>query len=179
MRVVLFTLMSIACTAALSATVYKWVDENGVTHYSDQPHENAEKVQVAQPQTYKAPRVSAPAAAPPAPQARPPNSYLSCDVVMPANDQTLPNADSVSTAVQVNPVPRDGDQVFLLLDGQRVPNFPASGGSYTISPIDRGTHSLQAVVQDNSGKTLCQSASVSFTVLQPSVLNPANPNFKR
>jgi hypothetical protein len=37
---------------------------------------------------------------------------------------------------------------------------------------------LQAVVQDPSGKPLCQSPNVTFTVLQPSVLNPANPNRK-
>jgi hypothetical protein len=59
-----------------------------------------------------------------------------------------------------------------------VPGFPAQGGSFTISPIDRGQHTLQAVVQDPGGKVLCQSANVTFTVLQPSVLNPANPNFK-
>jgi hypothetical protein len=66
-----------------------------------------------------------------------------------------------------------------LLDGTRLQNFPQGGGSLTIDPIDRGQHSLQAVVQDSSGKLLCQSTSVSFTVLQPSVLNPANPNFHR
>jgi hypothetical protein len=175
MRALLFTLMSIACAAALSATVYKWVDENGVTHYSDQPHDNAEKVQVAQPQTYKAPRVNAPAAQPAA-QAREPNTYQSCAVVQPASDQTFPNADSVTTAVQVIPQPHGGDQVSLLLDGQRISGFPPSGGAYVISPIDRGTHSLQAFVQDATGKVLCQSANVTFTVLQPSVLNPANPN---
>jgi hypothetical protein len=176
MRVLLFTLMSIACAAALSATVYKWVDENGVTHYSDQPHDNAEKVQVAQPQTYKAPRVNAQAGAQPPSQSRPPNTYQSCDVVAPANDQTFPNTDSVMTAVQVSPQPHDGDQVSLLLDGQRLAGFPPTGGSFTISPIDRGTHSLQAFVQDVRGKVLCQSANVTFTVLQPSVLNPTNPN---
>lgn len=174
MRVLLFTLMSIACAAALSATVYKWVDENGVTHYSDQPHENAEKVQVAQPQTYKAPRVKAPAQ--PAAQAPAPNTYQSCDIVQPASDQTFPNADSVTTAVQVIPAPQGGDQLSVLLDGQRIAAFPPSGGSFTISPIDRGTHSLQALVQDATGKVLCQSANVTFTVLQPSILNPANPN---
>jgi len=52
MRVIMFTLMSVVSAVALSATVYKWVDESGVTHYSDQPHENAEKVTIAQPQTY-------------------------------------------------------------------------------------------------------------------------------
>ncbi len=177
MRIALFTLMSLVCTVAFSATVYRWVDENGVTHYSDQPHENAEKVHVAAPQTFQAP----PAPRVPTPKAqssKPSSPAYQCQVVAPANDDTFPNAQSVSTSVQVAPALQDGDQVFLLMDGARVPGFPTQGGSFTISPIDRGQHTLQAVVQDASGKLLCQSANVSFTVLQPSVLNPANPNFK-
>jgi len=60
MRTFLFTLMSVlACTVAVSATVYRWVDENGVVHFSDQPHENAEKVQLKAPQTYSAPKAPA------------------------------------------------------------------------------------------------------------------------
>jgi hypothetical protein len=174
MRVALFTLMSIVCTVAFSATVYRWVDENGVTHYSDQPHENAEKVQVAAPQTYKpapAPRSTGSQSA----AADVPNTYQ-CQVVAPANDDSFPNTYSVNTSVQVEPVPHGGDKAFLLLDGARVPNFPTAGGSFTIANIDRGQHTLQAVVQDRSGKLLCQSANVTFTVLQPSVLNPANPS---
>jgi Domain of unknown function (DUF4124) len=177
MRVVLFTLMSVVCTVAVSATVYRWVDENGVTHYSDQPHENAEKVHVAAPQTYKPTPLPA---SPPSQNAQPQasNTYQ-CQVVAPANDDSFSNTYSVDTAVQVNPSPHNGDQVFLLMDGARVPNFPAVGGAFTITNIDRGQHTLQAVVQDTNGKLLCQSANVTFTVLQPSVLNPANPNFKR
>ena len=176
MRVALFTLMSVVCTVAVSATVYRWVDENGVTHYSDQPHEKAEKVQVAAPQTYKPaplPRSTGPQSSPP----DAPNTYQ-CQVVAPANDDSFPNTYSVNTSVQVDPAPHGGDKAFLLLDGARVPNFPTAGGSFTLSNIDRGQHTLQAVVQDQSGKLLCQSANVSFTVLQPSVLNPSNPNHK-
>jgi Domain of unknown function (DUF4124) len=177
MRLALFTLMSVVSAVALSATVYKWVDENGVTHYSDQPHENAEKVQVAAPQTYKAPAVPSRTAAQPG-RERPPNAYESCAVVSPANEETLPNTYSVTTSVQVSPAPRDGDHLVVLFDGKPLPGFPAAGGSFTISDIDRGTHTVQAMVQDPSGKVLCQSPNVSFTVLQPSVLNPANPNFR-
>jgi hypothetical protein len=46
MRILPFTLMSLACSVVLAATVYKWTDEDGVVHYSDQPHPNAEKVPV-------------------------------------------------------------------------------------------------------------------------------------
>ena len=180
MRAALFTLMSVVCTAvAVSATVYRWVDENGVTHYSDQPHENAEKVHVAAPQTYKPPPTQQPQqpAGRNAP-AQAPNTYQ-CQVTSPANDDSFPNTYSVNTAVEVNPSPRNGDQAFLLMDGMPVPNFPTQGGAFTIDNIDRGQHTLQAIVQDANGKLLCQSASVTFTVLQPSVLNPANPNHRR
>jgi hypothetical protein len=178
MRAILFTLLSVLCTAAFAATVYKWVDENGVTHYSDQPHENAQKVTLAQPQTYKAPKLPAEqpsAAAPP----KAPSPYSSCAVAQPANEDTFPNATSVDAAVVTNPAVRPGDEVVLLLDGSRVANFPPGGGTTTISPIERGSHSLQAIVRDGNGQVVCQSANITFTVLQPSVLNPANPNFRR
>ncbi len=175
MRAILFTLMSVVSAVALSATVYKWVDENGVTHYSDQPHENAEKVQIAQPQTYSAPRIASQPSQAPAPQQA---AYTyTCQVTQPAPDSSFPNATAVTVGAAISPTPQSGDQGFLLLDGTRLPKW--NGGSVTIDPIERGTHSLQAVVQDSNGKTLCQSATVSFTILQPSVLNPANPNFHR
>lgn len=171
--------MSIACAAAFAGTVYKWVDEDGVIHYSDQPHENAEKVQVAAPQTYTPQRSNSPGIRPPSsgPTSNTTaKTYQSCDVVAPTNEQTFPNAESVSAAVQVSPGPRSSDRVLLLMDGAPVPNFPPGGGSVIITPIERGTHSLQAVVQSSDGKVLCQSPSVTFSVTQPSVLNPNNPN---
>ncbi|MDB6042847.1 MAG: hypothetical protein JWM63_1398 [Gammaproteobacteria bacterium] len=175
MRIILFTLLSIVCTAAIAATVYKWVDENGVTHFSDQPHENAQKVQLAAPQTYSAPpREAAPASsrrtAPPSPAP----AYQSCALVAPADDQTLPNALSITASVQLLPTQRAGDQVLLLLDGTRVPGLATTGPSFTI-PVERGSHSLQAVVQDSDGHVVCQSSGVTFHVLQPSLLNPQNP----
>jgi hypothetical protein len=177
MRAIVLILLSVACTAtAFSATVYKWVDENGVTHYSDQPHENAEKVTVAAPQTYSAPR----AQYTPSPTARTkaPASNYTCSVAQPSNDETLQNTSTVSVAAQASPAPANGDQMVLLLDGAKVTNFPSLGGSFTIDSVDRGQHTLQATVQDSTGKTVCQSTPVTFTVLQSSVLNPANPNHR-
>ena len=179
MRVLLFTLMSVASAVALSATVYKWVDENGVTHYSDQPHENAEKVQIKQPQTYSAGPLPAASRTSQASRPQQPANTYTCQVVQPTNDQSFPNTTSVTVAAQFSPLPRGGDQVVSATRRYPVANFPQGGGSITLDPIDRGQHSLQAVVQDSTGKMLCQSTSVSFTVLQPSVLNPANPNFHR
>jgi hypothetical protein len=175
MRTLVFTLMSAGFLVTASATtVFKWVDENGVVHYSDQPHENAQKVELKAPQTYSAPKMpdvpsSSPAVAPTGP------AYKSCQITEPTNDQMFMNTFTVTAGVSLQPAARPGDQVIVMLDGQRVPGVPAEGGPFTISPVERGTHSLQATVQDAKGKPVCQSQSVTFHVHQPSALSPNAP----
>jgi hypothetical protein len=176
MRTFLFTLMSVACTVAVAATVYKWVDENGVVHYSDQPHENAEKVQLKAPQTYSAPKTpSGPVPLPREAASRPGPVYRSCAISEPTNDQMFMNTSSVTAGVSVEPAVRPGDTVVVTLDGQRVPGVPATGGQFAISPVDRGTHSIQMSVQDSTGATVCSSPAVTFHVHQPSLQSPTRP----
>jgi len=176
MRRLLFTLLLLAAPLALAATVYKWVDENGVVHYSDQPHPNAEKVHVKEPQTY---RESNPLAAPAAPS---PDggggggpTYRGCLIAQPADNEDLANPDSLVVVVRTDPPLRPGDQVFVTLDGQALNDGRPTGAQFTISPVERGTHVLQATVRDSGGALLCQTSGISYSAHQPSVLNPANP----
>ena len=62
MRALAFTLLLALCSVTLAATVYRWVDDDGVVHYSDQPHPNAEKMQVHAAQSYKPSALDTPAA---------------------------------------------------------------------------------------------------------------------
>ncbi len=176
MRRHLFTLMSLACSLALAATVYKWVDEKGVVHYSDQPHPNAQVVSVPAAQTYKAgemPVAPGGPAVPPTPAQPPP--YQGCAIAQPTDDQTFTNADSLSVIVRTDPALRPGDQIFLMLDGQPLNGGVATGSQFTLTPLDRGTHTLQAVVRDSAGALMCQTPGVTYNVHQPSILSPANP----
>src|ERR1700751_2537627 len=122
MRTVLFTLMCLAAPLVLAGTVYKWVDENGVVHYSDQPHPNAQKVSVQPAQTYRAPAVPAAPGAPPVPpppaEAQP--SHAGCAIAQPAPDETLQNIDSLTVIVRTDPALRPGDQISLTVDGEAV-----------------------------------------------------------
>ncbi len=172
----IFTLLSMASAAAFSATVYKWVDDQGATHYSDQPHENAEQVELKAPQTYSAPKMTGSTRPTVAPPRKPAPVYRSCTISAPVDDQVFLNTDTVTAGVVVQPAVRPGDQVIVTLDGLRVPGVPQEGGGFTISPVDRGTHSMLLVVQDPAGKPMCQSGAVTFHVRQPSVLAPNNPN---
>jgi len=177
MRRLFFTLMSLACTAAFATTIYKWVDENGVVHYSDQPHPNAQKLQISGAQTF-----SSSAAAVPAPNQSSEDSnaqtnpYRGCVIASPQDQQSLPNAQSVFLRVQSDPLPRPGDRVFITLDGQGVNGGQATGLSYNVTPIDRGAHSVQAQIRGPGDQVLCQTPTVTFYVQQPNLFSPTGPN---
>jgi len=179
MRRIAFTLISLACSVALATTViYKWVDENGVVHYSDQPHPNAQKLEVEGVQTYssKSAGVRAPASSESETPAQAGPAYRGCAVAQPLDQQSLPNAESVFIRVQTDPPVRRGDQVFITMDGNALNGGAATGMSWNVTPIDRGAHTVQAQVKDPSGETLCQTPPVTFYVHQPSLFTPAAPN---
>src|SRR5579863_8693948 len=111
MRALIFTLMCMAAALASAATVYKWVDENGVTHYSDQPHAGATKITVQAAQTYKS--TGSAVRGPPAPPTRPGTStpnYV-CSVNRPAAQEMFQNTDVVPANVHVEPALRPTDHL--------------------------------------------------------------------
>lgn len=182
MRIALLLAVVGSCWAvAAQAAVYRWVDADGVVHFSDQPHEGATEIFVKEPQTYSAPK-SAPAAnsntnAAAAARLKDLNfRYTSCAVGSPAAESTIGDADSVAVSISLNPAPRPTDRISLFYDGAPVAGSGSTSTGYTISPLDRGTHTLSVSVSDGGGTVLCQSGPLTFYVRQPSVLAPQNPN---
>jgi len=175
MRALVFTLMCILAAAASAATIYKWVDENGVTHYSDQPHPGAQKIQVQAVQTYKAPAAqrTAPYALRNAAPAGP--VYSSCAVTRPTSQEMFQNTQTVPASVHVDPGLRAGDRVAVLLDGAPVASTIPIDSEFTLNSVYRGAHTLSVRVEDSTGAVVCQSASVPFNVRQASVLAPNSP----
>src|SRR5215469_9016822 len=152
MRTLVFTLLSLACSIALAATVYRWVDDDGVVHYSDQPHANAEKLQVHAAQTYKASTPDTPAAAGGgASSTAAPAPYRGCAIMQPQDGQAFANVDSLTVVVQTDPALHQGDKVYVSVDGQALNGGNPTGPQFVLSPIDRGTHTAQAQVKDASG----------------------------
>lgn len=93
----------------------------------------------------------------------------------PADDEVIFNTTTVSGRLRISPEPSSGRQVVMILDGKPVPGA-AAGDSFTISPVDRGTHSLSMQVLDATGQVLCQAPSVTFHVRQPSTQAPYPAN---
>jgi hypothetical protein len=184
MRALVFTLMCIAvCQTVIAATIYKWVDADGVTHYTDQPHPGAQKLQLQSAQTYSAAAAqrgpNAMAAAAAAASRRTPTAgpvYSACAVTRPTSDEVFVNASSVPASVHVDPGLRSGDRLSVMLDGAPLPVNTPLDTEFMLSAVVRGTHSLATKIEDATGAVVCQSASVIFHVRQPSVLAPNQAN---
>jgi hypothetical protein len=174
MRRRLFTLILLACPALALATIYKWVDENGVVHYSDQPHPNAEKVHLNAPQTYKAQSYTPSPDGPPADGAQHAPVTTQCAITAPEDEQTIENSDTVPVALQIDPAPSAATSVSIMLDGRAVATA-AGQQQFTLTGVDRGQHSITGVVRDGTGRVLCTTAGVTVFVRQPSLQNPVSP----
>jgi hypothetical protein len=181
MRTVLLLAVLGSCWAlAAQATVYRWVDADGVLHFSDQPHQGATEIQVAEPQTYSAPKVApvngAAAAAASAKTRNVNFRYTNCSVGSPAAESSVVDVETLGVSVGVEPGLRPTDRISLYYDGGAVPGSGGTSTSFQINGPERGTHTLSVSISDANGAIVCQSGPLNFYVHQPSTLAPQNPN---
>jgi hypothetical protein len=172
------------CAAVMAAPafadeVYRWVDEDGVVHYSDTPRDGAEKVEVRDPQTFsgRAALNATPTArdATPVVESGPAVVYRSVRIATPAHDAVAWNTGgelTVEVAVEPALNVAAGHRVMVYLDGARVAGTPMASTSLKLSGVVRGTYELYATVVDGSGTHLAQSDPITFHVRQTSIQNP-------
>ena len=171
--VLLVALGAVSASSHASATLYKWVDADGITHYSDRPAPGAEKVQIAGAQSYRGASTAATPSrrAANAPAAAP--RYSRLEITRPSEGESfVNNGGSVDAAAVVEPGLANGHQLWFVLDGTRQPD-PAGGAMTMTFQVDRGTHTMAAVITDETGRELMSSAGITFYVRQNSIL--ANP----
>jgi hypothetical protein len=163
-----------ATAMAAGTTVYKWVDEKGVTHYSDQPNPKAEKVEVQGAQSYESTSASSPS---PSSAATPQERYARCELSSPAPEENFQNTSTVTARLALEL--QQGHQVIVSLDGKRLTNQSPYATEFVLTGIERGTHSVTAAVLDAGGRTVCTTPSVTFHVHLPSVQSPVRARPRR
>lgn len=164
-------LVAVASGAGAATTLYKWVDENGVTHYSDRPEPGAEKVRIAAAQTYQGSTTSASQSRPlPPAKAAVDQSYTRLEITNPENGAVLYNTGGrVEVGAALEPDLANGHQLWFLVDGKPTPGSP--NGTATLE-VARGEHTLAAQVTKADGEEMITSAPITFFVHQTSVAQP-------
>src|SRR5262245_39854909 len=90
--------IGVLLAASASATTYKWVDKNGVTHYSDTPAPGAEVVNLQSAQTFDTPSAATPNTSSAKSSTAEAFAYQKIDLWKPENDETFTNTGNVVTA---------------------------------------------------------------------------------
>ena len=150
-----FGIAALALAGAVFGQAYKWVDEDGVVHYSDRPQEGAEEIQLPTTQ-----RSSQPSRSPT------PATRQTTQAAEPA-EETLWNIESVlNVTLNATPALQRGHRVRVYFDG--TPQM-VSGTSFQIEEVYRGVHNLQAEILDETGKMMIRSIPNRFYVQQNTI----------
>jgi Domain of unknown function (DUF4124) len=169
-------LLLLGCLLAVSGQaqetkreLWTWTDANGVTHFSDRPVSGARRVEIA---TFTPAQAAAPAApsvpsAPAEPAA--PAAYRLLEVWQPSEGESFFGADAeVVVRVRSEPELATGHTLRLYLDGRAIEEA-TNAETHTLRNLERGAHSLTAVIADESGDVQMRSDPRVFHVRQPSV----------
>jgi uncharacterized protein DUF4124 len=160
-----------------SGAIYKWVDPEGRVFYSDKPHAGAQELDLPPINIYS------PFPQPPTTPALEANetkqapAYSRLNVIAPSPDAVIYNSNRTVAVELLLDGPLNekvGDRIIVLLDG-KPSGQPSTGLQLALHDVERGTHSLQAQVQDARGRVLVSSPVVTFHLQQMSLFYPSNP----
>lgn len=170
----LFLLLVLSVFSA-SAEVYRWVDADGSVVYGDSPpKKSGAKTIDLPPLTIADPTpVTAASASPPPAEESAGNqaeAYSDFKVVSPTAEEPVRSNDgSLTVTLSLQPQLKAGDGLVVYLDAKQV----AAGASlsFPLSGVERGEHTLFAVLNDAAGNIIQNTQTVKFNVLRHSVLN--------
>lgn len=169
MRILLASLLVLVAGAAGAADpVYKWVDENGVIHYTDKPpSDNAKPAKLPPLHTYKSGTNPNLSKFDKGAQGGKAMGAAQIELVTPGPDETFHGAQrTVPIAVVVTPQLKEGQKLIYLLDGAPQAT-PTTNTSFAFTEVDRGAHTASVMLVDAAGNQLASSKTVTFHVKPP------------
>jgi hypothetical protein len=162
-----------------AAVIYRWVDADGIVHYSDQQQPGAERIVTSAPNTSAAgPRGTA---MPSQAVKKAPNgslsSYSEFTITSPQPDQTFLSNEAVGVHLNLNPGLQAGHSIVWHVNGKQLDD-QQNAVSFTLSGLDRGSYSVMATITDQQTGETESSNSVTFFVRQTGGLSPQSPLHK-
>jgi len=166
-----------------AAEVYRYVDPEHGVEFSDTPRPGAERIVI--PEAQRAPAIRTPPPAETAASDIPTGTAVAYEQVRitdPLDQETVrDNSGNMLVSVTLKPGLQApfGHRLQLLLDGEPVSTGTAT--NFSLTGIDRGTHTLQAVVIGADDAPLASSPTTSFHLHRAAVKRtkpPAKPGAK-
>ena len=169
--------MALVISANANAQIYRSIDKHGNPVFSDVPTEGAEEVELTETTEVESLGVTPlpPSTSSSKDQADLPFKYESLVITTPEDDQAVrDNAGNVTITASIEPGLKEGHTAVLYLDGKE--HSTSQALTFTLSQLDRGTHTVRISIRDENGKLTISSKTVTFHLLRHSVLHKTGNN---
>lgn len=153
-------------SAVAWAQVFKWVDAEGRTQFSDRPHQDAETVSVPSPQ----PSGKSAESVSTGDQVETPllGAYSAFEIQSPEPNQTLRQArDDLPISLLIDPPLMAGHVLELVLNGTPVRVDPSTGTQIALNGVAYGSHRAYAQIRDPQGAIIARTVSLTFHLRKP------------
>ncbi|HHJ15483.1 MAG TPA: DUF4124 domain-containing protein [Gammaproteobacteria bacterium] len=164
-------------SGSATAAVYKSVDAEGNTVYTDEPAAGAKPVDLPPLSTIPPPTYSPAVSKKPEAAGEDSAVYQSINIIEPAPDATLrDNTGAVPVKVGIDPPLKAtaGHRFQFYLDGQ-TQGKPTRSSKIVIANVNRGTHNVEVAVLDAEGREITRSSPVQFHLHRQSINFPRGP----
>lgn len=150
----------------VDAGLYKGLDEEGNTTYSDKPFANAKEITPPPLTVVDAPKIK-PKEEAVEEEVPAEYKYTSFSISSPTDQQTIWNEPNLTVSLQLKPSlnAAEGHNIWLLMDGKPLVKN-SQNLSLPIGRAERGTHQLQAQIRNKAGKIIKRSHSITVHVKQ-------------
>ncbi len=170
----LSTILVTMLTATFAGGIYRYQNSDGSVVFTDQPQHNATRVELGITQTIKAVPIAKKKPAQASPDKKPAeqeNQYSELMIVNPSDDQAIRN-NAGGLVVRINSHPaldsKRGDRLILMLDDAPL-GPPLTRMEQSFTNIDRGSHTLQAIIIDKNDVLMQRSEKITFHMLRHAI----------
>ena len=163
-------LLSVFLASTVTAqTIYKVVQADGTILYTDTPQEGASQVELLGNTSNVADSLPTPKIKPQTTEK--PSPRYKVTITSPEPEATIRNNQG-NVTITASTTPSFRGRYRLTFDGQST--RINSAGNFTLTGLNRGTHTYHIDILDNKGKTLASSPSQTLYLHQASALINTN-----
>lgn len=170
----LLSILLILLPLFVQAAIYKSIDRDGNVIFSDTPQLGSKPVKIQPPQTFTPPSLtltttstttSSPSGTQEWEEGAASFKYEVFAISSPVNDATLrDNSGNMTVNITLVPPLRSEDKVQLIMDSRKI-GSPEATTVFSLTNVDRGTHTLQANII-NKKRVIVKSKPVTFHMHQ-------------
>lgn len=167
LAVALCLLFSVSQTVL--AQVYTYIDADGNRVFTDQPHRNAKKVEIAPTNRVDQPTKAPSRASKAKPAASPIFHYQLLRILAPEPDSTVRDIEGNLNVTVSNDPELQPDHLYRLLLDSKPYGEPTRSPVFPLKNIDRGTHQLSVEIIDQYGRVLERTPNQPFHLVRISL----------